>query len=308
MPRPSLTELDRLCQKPDHRRLGNWMARRVSRPMALRVTWVVLPWGVSAHAATLAAWATGAAAAAALAWGTIGGWVAGAALLQLWYLLDHVDGQLARLRGAASLDGAELDYLMHHTVNLLVPLGAGFGLFVPSGEPLWLPAGLAWALGMTLLTLHHDARYKTFIQRLKRLRGCLLVEGGGGDRPQSQPPIPRQPGRLAAWIVRKLCETHVVMNLITLVAVAQWLLADGGLLVGKVYVGAMALLAPAVAAWTIARSVGSESAEHEFAAWYRAADGYCLTFADGWWTVEAIEDDATTKTARESAAPRHESS
>ena len=52
------------------------------------------------------------------------GWIVAAGLLQLWYLLDHVDGQLARLRGTASLDGVQLDFLMHHTVNLLVPLGA----------------------------------------------------------------------------------------------------------------------------------------------------------------------------------------
>ena len=162
---------------------------------------------------------------------------------------------------------------MHHTVNLLVPLAAGFGMFVRHAEPLWLAAGLAWGLGMMLLTLHHDARYKTFIQRLKRLRGCLVVHGGAGDRPRPQPPIPRQPARLAAWTARKLCETHVVMNLLTLVAAAQWLFADADLLAGRSYVAAMALVAPALAAWTIARSVGGQSAEREFAAWYRVPPG-----------------------------------
>jgi phosphatidylglycerophosphate synthase len=308
MQRPSLTELDRICQKPQHRRVGNWMARRVSRPMALRVTWLVAPWGASAHLTTLAAWTSGVAAAAALASGTVGGWLTGAVLLQLWYLSDHVDGQLARLRGTASLDGAELDYLMHHTVNLLVPLGAGFGLFVRNAEPLWLAAGLAWGLGMMLVTLHHDARYKTFIQRLKRLRGCLVVHGGAGDRPQSQPPIPRQPVHLAAWTARKLCETHVVMNLLALAAVTQWLLADAGLLAGRLYLTAMALVAPAVAVWTIARSVCRQSAEREFAAWYRVPPGHCLTFADGWWTVEVIKDKETTEITQSREAAQHESS
>ena len=83
---------------------------------------------------------------------------------------------------------------------------------------------------------------------------------------------------------------HVVMNLLSLVAAAQWLLADAGLLAGRVYLGTMAVVAPAVAAWTIARSVRRQSAEREFAAWYRVPAGHCLTFADGWWTVEAIED------------------
>jgi hypothetical protein len=279
--------------------------------MALRVTWIVAPWGASAHLATLAAWVSGVAAAATLARGTVGGWLAGAALLQLWYLLDHIDGQLARLRRTASLDGAELDYLMHHTVNLLVPLGAGYGMFVRHAEPLWFAAGLAWGLGMMLLTLHHDARYKSFIQRLKRLRGRLVVHGGAGDRPQPQPPIPRQPARLAAWTARKLCEAHVVMNLLTLVAAAQWLLGDAELLAGRSYLATMALVAPTVAAWTIARSVGGQSAEREFAAWYRVPPGRCLTFAEGWWSVETIEDaedTQVTEAAQSPAAARDESS
>lgn len=221
MQRPSLAELERRCQKPDHRRVGNWMARRISRPAALRITRCIAPWAVSANAATLVAWACGAAAAAALAWGTLGGWLLGAGLLQLWYLLDHVDGQLARLRGTASLDGVQLDYLMHHTINLLVPLGIGLGLFARSAEPLWLLGGLVWGLALLLITLRHDARYKAFVRRLKRVRGQLHVCGGGGGRPEVQPPVPRHPLRLAAWTARKACETHVITNLLGVLALAN---------------------------------------------------------------------------------------
>ena len=56
MPTITLREFSRRCQKPDHDRIGNWMARRISRPLALRITWVLAPWGVSANTATLAAW------------------------------------------------------------------------------------------------------------------------------------------------------------------------------------------------------------------------------------------------------------
>ncbi len=54
MKRVSLDDLERRCQKPEHRRVGNWMARRISRPAALRVTHVVAPWGISANTAPLA--------------------------------------------------------------------------------------------------------------------------------------------------------------------------------------------------------------------------------------------------------------
>lgn len=268
MKRPTLNELERLCQKPGHRRVGNFMARRISRPAALRITWVIAPWGVSANAATFAAWGMGMAAAAMFAWGTSGGWLAGAALLQLWYLLDHVDGQLARFHGNESLDGAQLDYLMHHTMNLLIPLGVGAGLFIRTLEPLWFLAGLVWAISSLLITLQHDARYKSFIKRLKRHQGRLEVEGGGGERPAPQPPLPRRPDRLLAYLARKSCEAHVVMNSLTLLALCQWFCAAYSLIPAKIYLAAMSPISLAVCIWTIGRSLRNKTAEREFAAWY----------------------------------------
>jgi len=291
MKRIALNELERRCQKPDHRRVGNWMARHVSRPAALRITRVVAPWGVSANVATLAAWGCGIAAAAAFAWGTVWGWVLGAAMLQLWYLLDHVDGQLARLNGTASLDGVQLDFLMHHTINLLVPIGVGCGLFVQTGQPLWPAGGLLWGVSLLLINLQHDTRYKAFIQRLQRIRGRLLVAGGGGGRPEPQPPIPRRPLRLAAWTARKACEIHVILNLLSMVALGHLLLGDSQLLTGRIYLATAAIPAAAVATWTIARSQHQGSVEKEFAAWYRPSPGCEMIFDDGWWIVESAQPD-----------------
>ncbi len=290
MPFLTLPDLEARCQKPDHRRVGNWMARRITRPLALRVTRVVLPLGVSAHAATLVAWATAIAAAVCLGWGTVSGWLLGAALLQLWYLLDHVDGQLARYRGTESLDGAALDYLMHHTVNLLVPIGIGWGA-AAGGERGWLLAGLAWGLGLLLVGLVNDVRYKAFIKRLKRIDGELRVIGGGGSRPGPPTRLPRKPRSAVAWLARKACETHVMMNVAGAVALLQWLLcrwlpADACLLTGRTYLATMAILAPLLAAVTIWRGMSSQSAEREFAAWYQPPAGSHLVFENGWWRVE----------------------
>jgi phosphatidylglycerophosphate synthase len=281
-----LRQLERVCQKPDHRRIGNWMARRISRPAALRITWLVAPWGVTANTATLAAWGLGLAAVITLTWGTLGGWLLAAVLLQLWYLLDHVDGQLARLHGVSSLDGTQLDYLMHHTINLLVPLGIGVGLFVRTAEPLWFVGGLVWGVSLLLITLEHDARYKAFYRRLKRLHGTLHVHGGGGGRPEPQPTLPRHPLRLAAWAARKACETHVLMNFLTLLAILQWCLGDTRLLGAQVGLVLLAPVALTVAGWTIARSQRAQAAEQEFAAWYRVPPGSELVFRDGWWIVQ----------------------
>ncbi|MBI3467118.1 MAG: phosphatidylglycerophosphate synthase [Planctomycetes bacterium] len=281
------SEFEHRCQKPEHRLVGNWMARRIARPLALRVTWVVAPWGVSANAATLAAWACAAGAAAAFGWGSIAGWIVGAALLQLWYLLDHVDGQLARFHGAASLDGVQLDYLMHHTVNLLIPWGVGWGLFVRHAEPLWLLAGMGWGLGSLLLGLQNDARYKAFIQRLKRVRGELRVLGGGGSRPSAAPSPPRKLPGLVAWLARKSCEPHLVMNTLTLLSLGASLLDDRRLLAASVYLSFMAATSLTLAVGALVRSQRQSSVEREFALWYRPPDDHALIFENGWWVVAA---------------------
>ena len=283
-----LADLERRCQKPDHRRVGNWMARRVSRPLALRVTWIVLPWGLSAHAMTGLALLTAAASALAFGYGSLTSWVFGAALLQLWYLLDHVDGQLARFHGAESLDGVQLDYLMHHVVNLIVPWGLGFGL---AGRPLdatWLVLGLALSLGLVTIGLVNDTRYKAFIERLKTLEGELLVAGGG--RPTPAAPIPHGPLKLAAFTARKACEIHVVMNVLTMVAAVAWLFDDRALLLARLYLSLMAAGSLAVAAAVIVRSLRAGECEQEFARWYRPPPGQYLEFEGHRWQVRPDSD------------------
>jgi len=296
MSRPSLAELERRCQKPDHTRIGNWMARRISRPMALRVTWVVAPWGVTANMATLGALACAVASAAALAWGGPWGWAAGAILLQGWYLMDHVDGQLARLRRTSSLDGIQLDYLMHHMVNLLVPLAIGYGLAVRCANHAWLLCGLAWGLGLLLIGLEHDARYKAFVVRLKRLRGQLIVQGGGGGVPAPPDPIPRRPLRLASWAAHKVCEMHVIMNLVSLLAVLS-LAIDRDLLGARIYTALMGPLALLVAGVALVRAQHQGAAEREFAAWYRVPTGCVLEYREGWWYTESSEGESGKRKA-----------
>lgn len=285
MTRPTLGELELRCQKPDHRRIGNWMARRVARPLALRVTWLILPAGISAHAATLIAWLVGLCGVVALAAGDNGGWIVGALLLQAWYVLDHVDGQLARYHGTASLDGVQLDYLMHHSLNLLVPIGVGCGLAVESFDPLWAAIGLGWGLALLLIGLLHDTRYKAFIQRLKRVRGELLVTGGGGGRPQPQPSAPRRLRSLAVWLARKLNETHVILNMLLALALSRFVVGPFAFALCSAYLTGMLAIAAALAIALVCRSLRQEAAEAEFARWYQPPANCELIFRDGWWIV-----------------------
>ncbi|HEY5315533.1 MAG TPA: hypothetical protein VIK18_23585, partial [Pirellulales bacterium] len=282
--------LEARCQKPEHRVLGNWFARRISRPAALPITWIILPTGISAHAVTLVAWLVGLLAVGAFGIGTVPAMVVGGLLLELWYLLDHVDGQVARYRGTDSLDGVQLDYTMHHTLNLLLPLGIGYGLARSTDCDTWWLVGTAWGLGLLLLGLDHDVRAKAMLQRLKRLYGQLQVIGGGGGRPALPGRMPRRPLARLAWCARKACETHVVINLLLAIAVADQCWGHGPRLMTW-YAAAMALVALPLAVLSIARRTLQQAAEREFAAWYRPPADCTLVRRDGNWHVIPINDE-----------------
>jgi hypothetical protein len=142
--------------------------------------------GASAHQVTLAALVAGLGSALAIATGTRGGFVAGVALGHAAFWLDHVDGQVARWRGTASLEGVYFDYLMHHACGLALGFGLGFGLAARTGDS----SGRRRVRGRRRLDLPGPA------QRLP-LQGVLpapeaedrsyRVAGGAGGRPA--PPL-----------------------------------------------------------------------------------------------------------------------
>src|SRR6516165_825136 len=168
---PTLAQLGARVHKGRHREIGCWLAVRL---------------GLSAHQVTSAAWLSSLAAAAGIGTGDRLLFVLGVTLACLAFWLDHVDGQVARWRGTASLEGVYLDYLMHHGANLALGFAMGYGLAARSGELRWTIAGFAIGMGWALLSLHNDCRYKAFFQRLKSGTGSYRIDGGSGGR--AQPP------------------------------------------------------------------------------------------------------------------------
>ena len=202
------------------------------------------------------------------------GWASslGTVLLHLGFWLDHVDGQVARWRRTASLDGVYLDYLMHHVVNLPLGFALGYGLAIRSGNPLWSVAGFAIAAGWGLLALHNDCRYKAFFQRLKSVSGSYRIDGGSGGRPRHRP-WPRRGLGMVTWPAYKLCEPHVVLLWLTWPGGAgddESLGVDRLLACRRHRHGA--LLAPLLAAARITRAVARGTVEAEFDRWFMPID------------------------------------
>ena len=128
----SLKELNKICQKPRYKEVGNWMVRRLLRSMALPITWLLLHTPMTANQVTFFALITGLLGILFLASHTPAFYLAGAILLQLWYLLDHVDGQIARYRNSASLTGRFFDFMMHHLIDGCLFFALGFNAFILS--------------------------------------------------------------------------------------------------------------------------------------------------------------------------------
>jgi len=267
--RPTLAQLRAVVQKGRHREIGNWLARRVGRPSAVYGTWAAVRLRITANQATLGAMAASLAGAAAIGTGDRWAFVAGVILCHLAFWLDHVDGQIARWRGTASLDGVYFDYLMHHAANLALGFAVGFGLAARTGRLFWAPLGFAIAAGWAALSLHNDCRYKAFFQRLKSSPEHYRVAGGSGGRPAPPPCWPRHGRAAVTYPFYKACEPHVV--LLTLTALAMTAVVDSRvwLTCWQGYAMATAVAAPLLAAARVARSVSMGATEAEFRAWFR---------------------------------------
>jgi phosphatidylglycerophosphate synthase len=118
--------------------------RFVARPLAAVVIVPLSRTDVTPNQITLATLAVFVAGAALIAFKP--GWAAlcaGAAILELSYVLDCADGQLARLKGTSSPVGAHLDFLMDELKAFALVAAVGVRLWWPAHDSRWLLEGLA---------------------------------------------------------------------------------------------------------------------------------------------------------------------
>jgi hypothetical protein len=145
----SLRELRQVCQLPVRGR--NDVAGLVYGDLAsLPITKVFVDLGISPTVASVGFLLAGL-VGSALQVGS--GWmaVAGSLCLLLYYVLDCVDGEVARYREIEDVRWAYFDYLFHMLVKPLAFLGVGVGTFRLQGEPWLLVA--AFSAGVATLWL-----------------------------------------------------------------------------------------------------------------------------------------------------------
>ncbi len=127
-----------------------WWTVWLVDPLASRLVRLVSPWRwITPNRLTVTAFLLGVAAAACF-WQQSRGWlVAGAALFHLSFVLDCMDGKIARLNGTGSVFGAWLDYVFDRLRVLVCTVALMGGQYARTGDftYVWL-GGLVVFLDM----------------------------------------------------------------------------------------------------------------------------------------------------------------
>jgi hypothetical protein len=183
--------------------------RFVARPLAAVFLVPLGRTGVTPNQVTLVTLLLFVAGGAVLA--LVPGWKAlllGVAILELSYVFDCVDGQLARLKGLSSPVGAHLDFLMDELKAFVLVAAIGVRLWLGSGEARWLLEGL-----LGLVAVASAISMTTFIRRPEyaAATGAAVAQGSGdygegfaADAAAAAPPRGLSPVRLAESLGRFL--------------------------------------------------------------------------------------------------------
>jgi phosphatidylglycerophosphate synthase len=120
----------------------SWWTVLLVDPLASRLVWLVAryPW-VTPNRLTIAALILGCAAAAGFATATRTGLIVGAVLFHLSFVLDCMDGKVARLNGNGSIFGAWLDYILDRVRVLVCTIALMGGQYVATGQDIYLVLG-----------------------------------------------------------------------------------------------------------------------------------------------------------------------
>lgn len=163
MSKPSVAELRPVVHPAglkDRRSGEHWAGRMYMREVSLRITRHLAGARVTPNQLTYLMIVTGVLGGAAL---LVPGWtgaVLAALLIQVYLLLDCVDGEVARWRGQTSITGVYLDRVGHYLAEAALLVGAGLrAADLPGGaEPRWQWAfvGTVAALGAVLIKAETD--------------------------------------------------------------------------------------------------------------------------------------------------------
>jgi hypothetical protein len=145
------------CQA-SRRECDTWYGRNFVRKISIYISFLFVKIGIKAMAVTTIVLFLGILSALAFSTGGKIWFFAGILLLQLWYVMDQVDGEVARYNEETSFTGMYFDKLVHYIVHPIVFMGIGVGLYRDSGQIFYMFAGLIGGLSLVWMGLVVDIK------------------------------------------------------------------------------------------------------------------------------------------------------
>jgi len=234
--RPTLDELRTVVQPEStmsRRNAEHWLARLFLRDVSLRVTRLLIRTPVTANQLTGLMIVVG--LVAAVPAGLSGFWTALAAfvLVQVYFLLDLCDGEVARWRRATSVTGVYLDRVGHYLVE--AALLCAYGVRAAGQEwNMWSTLGVLTALCAILIKAETD------LVDVSRARSGMAVVKDAAEGDAADVTVPVHGGIARARKVASVLRIHTLTGalessfLLLIAAGIDW--GTGGLVGSRVLV------------------------------------------------------------------------
>lgn len=248
----TVADVRRYGQPPglkDRRNEEHWAGRLYMRDLSPYVAWAALRLGLTPNQLTYLMMASGVLAGVVVSLPVSGNgalWTAvgGAVLIQVYLLLDCVDGEVARYLQQTSVTGVYLDRIGHYLSEVALLIGLGLAAQGGWESGGWTELGLVAALGAALIKAETDNVV------VARAKSGLPADPAGGDRALR----PRSTGIALARQAASMLRFHriigaVELSLLILAAAA----ADA--LLGNETPAAVRVLMVAVAAVAVVQTV-----------------------------------------------------
>ncbi|MFC6885862.1 CDP-alcohol phosphatidyltransferase family protein [Actinomadura yumaensis] len=247
-----VADIRRYGQPPglkDRRNEEHWAGRLYMRDLSPYFDWVFLRMGLSPNQLTYLMMASGVVAGLVVslpATGTAALWTAlgGAVLIQLYLLLDCVDGEVARYLRQTSVAGVFLDRIGHYLSEVSLLIGLGFAAQGGWRTGGYVELGMLAALGAALIKAETDNVV------VARAKSNLPADPAGGDRALR----PRSTGMALARQAASMLRFHRIIGAVEL---SLLILAAAALdvVLGTDTPAAMRVLAVAVAVVAVVQTL-----------------------------------------------------
>ena len=174
MSRPSIAELRRLLQDP-RKPHDTPYGKVVMRTLSIYITAGLIGTRITPLAVTLVSVVAGLFGVWELYQGH---WISGILWVNAWYLLDHVDGELARYRKTVSVTGLYFDTIANAIVQPLAFAAMGVSVWSATGDLDHLAVGLVSAYASLMLLVIPYCEAAVLLQWTQS--GKMKLVGPGG--------------------------------------------------------------------------------------------------------------------------------